>query len=274
MVLLAHELVVSPQQPMPRRWALVLHGILGSRRNWKTFVKRLSEAHPEWGFIIADLRNHGDSHGHSGPDTLASCARDLRELCGALGVWPERVIGHSFGGKVALTFARDALVAPTQTWVLDATPSPMSAQEMQGASTVVRVLEALRGIPVPIPSRAALVDTLLAQGFSQMLASWMTTNLTRKADGFHWRFHLDGIEAMLADYAAADLWGVALDPAPGTDVFVVRAARSDRWTTDIVSRLHGPRTHLMVLEDAGHWVHVDNPSGLAEMLSRAFVEGA
>lgn len=257
--------------------ALVIHGILGSRRNWQSYVRRLLDAHPEWRFVLVDLRNHGDAPAASPPHTLHACADDLRRLMDHLGLRPDVVMGHSFGGKVALAYGEQYPDHVDEIWVLDATPGPRCPAEAlagpEAKGEVQRVIGELRTIDMPLPSREALVDRLRGKGFSDTLAKWMTTNLTRTREGFQWRFDLDGVEAMLADYFRADYWPFleAMDAGfPGPAVKVVRAALSDRWTDDILARfdaLDGGRISLHTLADAGHWVHVDNPGGLAEMIS-------
>src|SRR5688500_8745529 len=71
--ILHHTRVVGPDAT-PERWLLVLHGIYGSGRNWGTIARRLVEARPEWGVLLVDLRNHGQSRGFPGPHTLAAAA--------------------------------------------------------------------------------------------------------------------------------------------------------------------------------------------------------
>lgn len=56
-----------------------------------------------------DLRNHGKSaevEGLSPPHDLTNAANDLADLVKSHGwSWPDVVLGHSLGGKVALQFA-------------------------------------------------------------------------------------------------------------------------------------------------------------------------
>ena len=61
----AHDIVIAPGAD-PTATAFVLHGILGSRRNWRGFVRKLAPRLPDWRFVLVDLRNHGDSHGATG----------------------------------------------------------------------------------------------------------------------------------------------------------------------------------------------------------------
>lgn len=63
-----------------------------------------------WRMVLVDLRNHGKSAGTRGldpPHDLVNAARDLANLVKSQNwMWPDVVVGHSMGGKVALEFAR------------------------------------------------------------------------------------------------------------------------------------------------------------------------
>lgn len=54
---------------------------------------------------------------------------------------------------------------------------------------------------------------------------------------------------------------------------IVRAAKSDRWTPDIMARLKEAEAKkpdnvsFHVLENAGHWLHTDNPNGLIAIMA-------
>lgn len=256
----------------PSRTVFILHGILGSSRNWKSYSRKLAQAMPDWRFVLVDLRNHGDSSGAEGPHTLDACADDLQRLAAATFGPPSVMVGHSFGGKVALTYARKHGKGLAQAWMLDATPGATDPTIAAAHSDVVRVIRALRAIPAPVESRQIVVEGLRARGFSESLASWMTTNLkARRGGGFDWKFDLDGVEEMLADYLAADLWPFVEDCPEHLEIHVVRAARSERWPEDTIERLEGIEgpgvVRLHTLADAGHWVHIDNPRGLQALLT-------
>ncbi|CAL5350753.1 unnamed protein product [Camellia sinensis] len=59
--------------------------------------------------VLVDLRNHGRSaeiEGLNPPHDMAHAAKDLADLIKSQGLaWPDVVLGHSMGGKVALQFA-------------------------------------------------------------------------------------------------------------------------------------------------------------------------
>ena len=63
----------------------------------------------DWRMVLVDLRNHGRSaekiESFSPPHDMASAAKDLADLINTQGwAWPDVILGHSMGGKVALQF--------------------------------------------------------------------------------------------------------------------------------------------------------------------------
>ncbi len=99
---LAH---VTADAPVVRRTAYVLHGILGTKSNWRGLARRFAAALDGWGFVVVDLRKHGDSQAFAPPHTLDAVVGDLVALSTQLGRPADAVIGHSFGAKCALAWA-------------------------------------------------------------------------------------------------------------------------------------------------------------------------
>ncbi|HEY4222730.1 MAG TPA: alpha/beta hydrolase [Myxococcota bacterium] len=269
-MLLAHDIIGDRAAA---RCAIFLHGVLGSRNNWKSFAQKFAGAHPAWRAVIADLRNHGDSHGFPPPHTVAACADDVRELAGSLG-GVDVVIGHSYGGKVALSL----LDAPQlrAVWSLDAPPGPRTfADDRNSGGEIERVLAAVRAVALPIASRRALVHDLKARGLAEPLTLWMTTNLRplQASDpeaGLTWRFALDAVDEMVRSFGALDLWpALERRHAASPRVILVQAERGARYTSADVARaqaLTSSSVAFRVLHDAGHWLHTDNPAGLLALI--------
>ncbi|KAI3801406.1 hypothetical protein L1987_29511 [Smallanthus sonchifolius] len=110
---LAFEEVRSPShKPVPDHSAFVLHGLVGSARNWRSFSRNLASSlstfspPSDWKMVLVDLRNHGHSAGVSAlhpPHDIVNAANDLANLVKSQDWnWPDVVLGHSMGGKVAL----------------------------------------------------------------------------------------------------------------------------------------------------------------------------
>ena len=164
---LAHERVFDAAAP-PTRWMLFLHGILGRRANWRSFARRWVQARaaagdPNWGAVLVDLREHGDSQGLAGEPTIAHAAADLVELVEALvqetpGVEVAGILGHSFGGKVAIAAASQLRAAGhplAELWVIDAPPGPRPNPRDIGTE---RIFALLAEMPARVVSRSAFIE--------------------------------------------------------------------------------------------------------------------
>ncbi len=269
----AHLLVGEASAP---HVAFVLHGALGAGHNFRSFARRLASEKPEYRFVLVDLRNHGASQGAPPPHTVEACVSDLFELAMELGVAPRAVIGHSFGGKVALAYGRrltqqdqSALSESLrQIWALDSDPG---AQTPDPSHEVLRVLSALRVLSGPFAARADAVTGLTNRGLSSGLANWLATNLERRGDAYEWRLNVRAIEELMADYFEEDLWPYLESARGAPHHHLVVAERSDRWTGSMRERARClPReasATVHELENSGHWVHVDNPDGLLRIFA-------
>lgn len=257
-----HALVTAPGAA-PSAWMLVLHGILGSGANWRTFARRVVEARPGWGLVLVDLRGHGQSQDPPPPHTLATAAEDLVRLGARLGLDVRGVMGHSFGGKVALAYLAQRRVE--RALVLDSDPG--ARPEGHRDPTSGGVISLLSTIPQPIPSREAFLEQAQAHGLSRAVAEWLAMNVRRAEDGLRLRLDLKILRALLDDYFAQDLWPVVEDPGRAGQLRVVLGGRSTSVPEDTQARLRElaarePRLSVRVLPEAGHWVHVDDPDGL------------
>ena len=78
---------------------VILHGLLGSKRNWFRIGKSLADL----GFHVwlIDLRNHGESE-WSDKHTYFDLAEDVKKLLEEQGIVNCFLIGHSMGGKTAM----------------------------------------------------------------------------------------------------------------------------------------------------------------------------
>jgi esterase len=229
--------------------------------------RRLAQAHPEWRFVLVDLRGHGDSHGFSDAHTVEACALDIRALTEEIGHTPEVMIGHSFGGKVALIYGRLRPPALKTIWSLD---SPPGTDIVASAMSIERVIETARAAPTPFSHRLAAVPHFEAAGYQRAVAAWMTTNLKRGDGGFVWRFDLDIVQTLLEDYQKQSLWPFLEDLDRRVNVHFLLAGKSAWWRGPVEERLMAlDRSFVHVLADAGHWVHMDDPDGLIEAISSA-----
>ncbi|CAN7001177.1 unnamed protein product [Brassica oleracea var. botrytis] len=268
--------------------AVLLHGILGSGKNWvSTFARRLAHEFPNWQFLLVDLRCHGDSASlkKRGPNSVATTASDVLKLVGQLRLTPRVLVGHSFGGKVVLSMVEQAakpLPRPVRAWVLDATPGKVRAGG-DGEDHPRELISFLSTLPKVVSSKPEVLNALIKEGFSNEVSQWVVTNLRPtgpSCSSFSWTFDLDGISQLYQSYEETNLWNFVENLPRGVRVNFLKAERSlHRWALEDLQRIHaaeelaseeGGGVEMHVLEDAGHWVHTDNPDGLFRILSSSF----
>jgi esterase len=261
--ILSHDRVTADAAE-PRAWMYVLHGIYGAGRNWASVVRRIVRERPEWGGLLIDLRQHGDSQGFAGPHTVQAAAADLDRLAEHTGIRPDVVLGHSFGGKVALVHAGQTAPAPRQVWVIDSTP-----QEREPDGSAWAMLELLESLPRRFGSRDDLIAQLMERGQPKMLAQWMATNLVSDNGDYRWRFDFDSIRELLMSFFDTDAWAIVEHPPEGTEIHLVKAEESRILSGAALKRAEaaaaGGRTFVHRVP-GGHWVNADSPTALEALL--------
>ena len=78
---------------------VLIHGLAGNSRTWKDIMPALARTHD---VIAPDLLGHGESAKPMGDYSLGAHASGLRDLLVTLGVPSATIVGHSFGGGVAM----------------------------------------------------------------------------------------------------------------------------------------------------------------------------
>lgn len=268
---LAHQVVVDEElSAQPAGTLYVLHGFLGSGLNWISFSRRLVDLRPDWRAILVDLRLHGDSRDLpiSGPNTITSCAEDVLQLHARISA-PDRqvaLLGHSFGGKVALVATSTLRFPPIQTWLIDSTPDPTL-----GDGSSAKLLEIVARSPARFANRAEAVAWVRAGGFDESTARWLAMSLRRKGDAWAWQLDVHGLLEMSADFDRADLWSIVESPPDGASIRFVQAERDSALSTNAFARVErieasGESVHTDRLA-GGHWLHIDNPAGLLGLIT-------
>lgn len=266
---LAFNRVERDGAPPPERWVLFLHGILGTGGNWRSFAKRWVDAKPGWGAVLVDLRLHGGSLGLDPPHTVRSAADDVVRLAESLPGPAEAVVGHSFGGKVALAYVDAVQGDLERAFILDS--SPGTREDAHGSEDTLAILNFLERAGT-FPNRTAFVDASMAEGHSRSVSQWLAMNLEKRVGGWAVKLDLPGIRALLDDYFHVDLWHVLENPPGRTRFDVVVGGRSGVLDPQERERLEEDAARMPnqlavhVLPNAGHWLHVDDPEGTLEVL--------
>jgi len=247
---------------------LLLHGLGCDHTTWDAVVEPLSRRYT---VIAPDLLGHGRSAKPRADYTLGGYANAMRDLLTVLGIDKVTVVGHSFGGGVAMQFAyqfperteRLMLVAagglgPEVSPAIRAISTPGFHQVM-GLLTVPGVrhagvagLRALAHAPLKLTRDldevAAIYDT-----FKDPDARHAIRHVVRAV--VDWR----GQIVTMADraYLTEEM---PLSVVWGSDDAVIPVEHAAR-VADLA-----PRARIEVIPDAGHFPHKDHPRRFARIL--------
>lgn len=238
-----------------------LHGLFGRGRNWTQVAKGLASL--GWTSVLFDLPNHGASpwtEHFSYPDTADAVAAEIEARLG-----PDQgltLVGHSLGGKVAMltALAHPGLVSALA--VIDIAPT-RSAQ-VSGFATYFEAMDALD--LATLVNRAQADQELAARIPDPAVRGFLLTNL-RPDGGWHWQPNLRLFEAELDTISAWPDPGPVTYPGPTSWVVGERSPYYRPDDLALMRRLF-PAVETVVVPDAGHWVHADNPSAVVEALAR------
>ena len=238
---------------------VVLHGVFGSGDNWGTFVKPWQE---RCTLHLLDLRNHGRSPWAPAldyPHLAADVARYITD--NALG--PVALMGHSMGGKTALHVAAYHPQTVARLAVIDIAPRAYTPHHQA-------YLAGLRALDPPTLQNRAQAEERMARHVANVgIRQFLLKSLARTEDGgFTLRLNVDALEANIEQVGKA----LPADARIGQPLLFVRGALSDYISAqdeaDISARF--PQAQVATVAEAGHWVHVDNPAGLAAVLAPFF----
>jgi pimeloyl-ACP methyl ester carboxylesterase len=259
-----HFSELRPERGEPARALLFLHGILGTGANLRGLAQRFLRSDESWLAVLVDLRGHGRSPDFAAPHDLTACAHDLAALEKVISLPVAGVIGHSFGGKVALAYH---VLRPDLTRVALLDSAPSARPERAGSEETHAVLDTLERAPARFESRQQFLSFVHDNGHARAIADWLAMNLVRMPDGFRVRTNVPLIRALLDDYFSRDLWPVVEQSRARVDLVI--AGQSEVYGPEDTARavqLRGEvRAHLIA--NAGHWVHVDAAAETARALS-------
>ncbi len=254
---LAHEILGTGSTV-----TLLLHGLLGSKRNLRSLARRWAAVDTGRRFVLVDLTGHGGSPPLPPGASLSDVAGDVLALCRTLGGPPYDLAGHSLGGRVALAALEQAGDETGRLVLLDISPSPSCCH------LTAEVMRALVEAPARFARLKEARAFLMEKGLSRSLAGWLALNLgPAGGGGFEWTVDREVIAAFHARQSAVDLWHVLeTHRKPSTDVTCIRGGASLYVTKDDAARMRAAGAHVRTLPDTGHLLHIDAADRLLVLL--------
>ncbi|KAI5480944.1 alpha/beta hydrolase [Pseudohyphozyma bogoriensis] len=267
---------------------LILHGLYGSRQNWRSLAKALHK-NLNTEVVAVDLRNHGESP-HAPEAGYKDLASDVTELVDKEGWKSVNVIGHSMGGKVAMALALSGTIPLSRLVVVDMSPARGSISPEFAA-----YLTAMQDITKAGVKSRKEADAILQHTEPELsVRQFLLTNLIRDdTDGtYSFRIPLDYLQAALARGEIGDFPYLPIkEGSRRKDIgFGVESGEGDgvsegrRWNgkamflkgskskyinrhNEPAIKAFFPNSKVEVL-DAGHWVHAEQPAKFLNLVEK------
>lgn len=242
---------------------IILHGLYGSSDNWISFAKSLGE---HFQVYLPDQRNHGHSF-HSGDHTFRDMSDDLDEFIRSLQLQQPVIIGHSMGGKTAMTYA---LRFPDKIAKLIAIDIGPQAYD-EGYAFHANILNALNNIKLSaIQSRHEAEDQLSKSIQSRALRQYLLKNLKRNSTGYTWKINiralLHNLPSIMGDIRTA-LSAGPIQPFQ-KPTCLIKGERSSYLPNQLTpdTKQLFPQATLITIPKTGHWIHAEQPEQLKQTI--------
>ena len=228
---------------------LIAHGLFGSARNFNTLGRRLATTRR---VVMVDMRNHGAAPwnpDNSYPALAGDLAEAVERLCDGRAV----VLGHSMGGKAAMTLALTRPELLAGLIVADIAPVPHSHSHLN-------YIAAMQAVDLAQVTRRSEAGPMLAKAVPEpMLRSFLLQNLNVEEGRPSWRLNLAALAANMAPLLdfPTDLPEAAFEgPA-----FFLHGGASPYVAPETHPRIRAlfPDAEIEALPGAGHWLHAEQP---------------
>ena len=170
---------------------VLLHGLLGSSRNWRSVAKAMEV---NFKIHMIDLRNHGNSF-HDPEASIFEMSNDLLRYADHYNLPKFILCGHSLGGKVAMRFACNHPELVHSLVVADIAPRNYPPEHH------VPTLDALLNLDLSELSSRKQADERMAGSIQNWaFRQFLLTNLSQDNDSFFWKANIqvlrDSIEKL------------------------------------------------------------------------------
>jgi pimeloyl-ACP methyl ester carboxylesterase len=234
---------------------LILHGLFGSSDNWKTIGNNLSK---HFEVFLIDLRNHGRSF-HSNEFNYPILANDIKEFILEKKLDNSILMGHSMGGKVAMTYALQHAEYIDKLIIVDIAPKYYAPHHQ-------KYIDAFHSIDLNSAQSRKEVE----MHFTKLIADSGERQLLLKNlhwdenERLAWRINIDAIRNNIEEMCQGQ-------NGPTSKLFskptlFIKGENSKYVTTEDEALLKTlfPCSMIKTIPNAGHWVHAEKPQEFLE----------
>ncbi|KAI8378180.1 Alpha/Beta hydrolase protein [Choanephora cucurbitarum] len=234
---------------------IICHGLFGSKQNWRSLAKSLSQSCQRDVYAI-DVRNHGESP-HAHEHHYEAISHDILEFIQHHQLQQPILLGHSMGGKAMMYVALQQPEMVSKLIVVDIAPvhSPLT-REYHDHIRIMREIQSRR-----LTRQKEADDILKTVEPDVAVRQFLLTNLKKnKSDGvYQFRVPLTILENALGHlgefrpkkgvYQGPTLF-ITGDQSPFRKPFL-------RMPSLIPS--YFPNATVVTVKEAGHWVQAEKP---------------
>lgn len=238
-----------------------LHGLMGFGANWR---KIISDFEDTFQILSFDQRGHGKSLQPLTGYAPEDYALDLLKIIDELSWEKIHLVGHSMGGRNALSFTSQFSRRVISLTVEDIGPESK-------ASDIQKYKDLLGRVPTPFQTKKEAKEFLLNDFGDPVLGNYFYSNLVETKDGLiDWRFSKEAVFESVLMGRAKNRWQEFENLKVPT--LVIRGQNSEELTLDIFDKMKKANSLIQGVEipNAGHWVHFDQPAEFSRVL-RAFL---
>lgn len=232
---------------------LLLHGLCGTADEWADTAQWLGETNR---VVAFDQRGHGQNTRRPASVVPQRFVDDAVRVIEHLKLQPVTVIGQSTGGRTAFALAAQHSKLVSKLVVVEATPT-LDPNERQ---TIGALLECWS---VPFPTREAAREFF---GGRTLCAKVWADSLEVREDGLYPRFDIDVTLNIVTEKHKLDWWPIWRGVQQ--HMLIVSGENSSIKPAAVEEMAAVvPRASIVTVPDAGHDLHLENPSGWRDALA-------
>ena len=242
---------------------VLLHGMLGSSRNWQTTGADLAKEHH---VMALDLRNHGRSP-HADEMTYDAMLADVLGWLDAQALQRASFLGHSMGGKLAMQLACRHPERVDRLIVVDIAPKTYFSAAHRAEFAAMNELD-LR----TLRTRAEAEMKLESRVSDWAMRKFLTTNLEREAGekaDWKWIVNLPVLTENLPNLEKLPLRSD--DSYRGPTLFLTGEKSRYVQPEDRTAILHHfPSARIETIVEAGHNPHMETRGEFVRIVTEFF----
>lgn len=238
---------------------IILHGLFGMLDNWNSISNKLAANYTVYTIY---QRDHGKSSKSKefGYDFVAE---DLKTFCDDHELKNIGLIGHSMGGKSAMTFADRYPNLVDRLMVIDIAPKKYTGGHEH-------IFDAILSVPIQSITKRSEVDEVLSKSINALgVRQFLMKNLSRKKEGgFEWKANF---ELLYKHYAEiSDIPKLTRNNMMET-IFLKGENSNYILPEDhaLISDIY-PNATIINVENAGHWIHAEQPEVVIDNINTFF----